>query len=158
MFYKNNQSICLSRTFKRALNIHRHHFSAYFTSNIMIESKRKLKLNQSKDWVIWLSIIRVKVIDYQIWNLINSSTEEKSEEKSKLIKLNLNVMSDNIFTKQHARFKIAQSDYKRKLQKQKKQKETMRKIISFIYDIISIFNLIYIQKMKIHSWDVLRAL
>ena len=124
----------------------------------MIESKRKLKLNQLKDWDIWLSIIRVKIIDYQIWNLINSSTEEKSEKKSEFIKSNLNIMSDDIFTEQHVRFKIAQSDYKRKLQEQKKQKKTMKKIISFIYDIINVFNLIYIQKMKIHSWNVLRAL
>ena len=67
-------------------------------------------------------------------------------------------MSDDIFTEQHARFKITQSDYKKELQEQKKQKETMKKIISFIYDIISVFNLIYIQKMKIHSWNVFRAL
>ena len=124
----------------------------------MTESKRELKLSQSKDWDIWLSIVRVKVIDYQIWDLIDSSTEEKFKEKSELIKSNLNVMSDDIFTEQHARFKIAQSDYKRELQKQKKEKETMKKIISFIYDIISVFNLIYIQKMKIHSWNVFRAL
>ena len=124
----------------------------------MTESKKELKLSQSKDWDIWLSIVRVKVIDYQIWNLIDSSTEEKFKEKSELIKSNLNVMSDDIFTEQHVRFKIIQSDYKRKLQVQKKQKKTMRKIISFIYDIISVFNLIYIQKMKIHLWDVLRAL
>ena len=60
-------------------------------------------------------------------------------------------MSDDIFIKQHARFKIAQSNYKRELQEQKKEKERMKKIINFIYDIISVFNLIYIQKMKIYS-------
>ena len=48
--------------------------------------------------------------------------------------------------------------YKKELQEQKKQEEAMDKIISFIYDIVSVLNIIYIQRVEVHSWDLLRAL
>ena len=67
-------------------------------------------------------------------------------------------MAGDTFLEKHARFKIAQSDYKRELQEQEKEKEAMGKIINFIYDTTSVSNLTYIQKVEIHPWNVLRAL
>ena len=87
---------------------------AYFTFTIT-ESKRKFKLSQSKDWNIWLSIVKVKAIDYKIWSLINSSKNEKSEEKLKFIKFVLNYQISDTFVEKHVRWQNQMFIYKKEL-------------------------------------------
>ena len=124
----------------------------------MSNTKRKLKLSFSKNWNVWLSIVRVKIIEYSIWELIDSSKEIKSTNKLKFIKFDLNTQQDDNFTKKHVKYKIVFFKYKKKLQNWKKQKNFMTKIINHIYDITSIANLIFIEIIEIHSWNVLRFL
>lgn len=124
----------------------------------MTESKRELKLSQSKDWDAWLSVVRAKATGYKIWDLVDPSKSTKPKGKEEPTKPDLDAMEGDNFTEKHARYKMHLTDYKRELQEQKEQEEAMAKIISFIYDTTSVTNLTYIQKVEIHPWDVLRAL
>ena len=136
------------------------HNSFYFNVfiNAMSNTKRKLKLSFSKNWNVWLSIVRIKIIKYSIWKLIDFSKKIKSTNKLKFIKSDLNTQQNDNFTKKHVKYKIVFFKYKKKLQNWKKQKNFMTKIINHIYDITSIANLIFIEIIEIHSWNVLRFL
>lgn len=60
-----------------------------FDSNTVSKTKWKLKLNFSKNWNAWLSIIRAKITDDLIWTLINSFITIRSIDKSELIEFDL---------------------------------------------------------------------
>ena len=100
--------------------------------NAMSNTKRELKLSFSKNWNVWLSIVRVKIIKYSIWKLIDFSKEIKSTSKLKFIKFDLNTQENDNFTKKHVKYKIVFFKYKKKLQNWKKQKNFMTKIINHI--------------------------
>ena len=124
----------------------------------MTNTKRELKLSFSKNWNAWFSIVRVKVSEYSIWNLIDSFINIKFTSKQKFTKFNFDSQANTNFIEKHARYKIAFSKYKKKFQNWKKQKNFMTKIINHIYDITTITNLNFIQIIEIHSWNVLQAL
>ena len=121
--------------------------------------KRKFKLKKSKDWDVWLFIIKNKAIVYQIWDKINltliikSNCLQKSQAVQKLIANIIATDSDVYIT-----YKFELAVHKIELTEWKKQYEDFRKIIDVIHDIVSLINLIYIQKMKIHFWSILRAI
>ena len=124
----------------------------------MTNTKRELKLNFFKNWNAWLSIVRVKITEYSIWNLIDSFKDTRPTDKFELVESNLDAQQSVNFNEKHARYKIATSRYKKKLQNWKKQKNFMTKIIDHIYDTTTITNLSFIQIVEIHSWIVFRVL
>ena len=124
----------------------------------MTNTKRQLKLNFFKNWNEWFSVVRIKIIEYSIWNLIDSFKDTKSTSKFEFVELNFDAQQSANFIEKHARYKIASSWYKTKLQDWKKQKQFIAKIIDHIYDTTTITNLSFIQFVEIHSWNVLRVL
>ena len=118
--------------------------------------KRELKLNTSKNWNLWFSIIKIKTHDQNVWNLINSFSIIKSlNQLIKFLKIDLKAQSNANFTKKHARYKIKLSKYKQQYKKYEKQKKDLTKITNFILIIINVINVTYIQKMKVHFWNQL---
>ncbi|KAG7007910.1 hypothetical protein G7Y79_00008g025480 [Physcia stellaris] len=124
----------------------------------MTDTKRKLKLSFFKNWDAWLSVVRAKVIEYSIWNLIDSFKDTRPTGKFEPVESNLDEQQGADFNEKHARYKIASSRYKTELQDWKEQKQSMAKIIDHIYDTTTITNLSFIQFVEIHPWNVLRAL
>ena len=116
----------------------------------MSNTKRELKLSFSKNWDAWLSIVRAKITKYSIWNFIDSFKKVKSADKIESLEFDLDAQTNDIFVEKHARYKIASSKYKKKLQDWKKQKKVMTKIINHIYDTTTITNLSFIQIVEIH--------
>ena len=92
-------------------------------SSTMTDTKRELKLSFFKNWNAWLSVVRAKVTEYSIWDLIDSFKEIRSiEDKVESSKSDLDQMRDANFVEKHARYKIASSRYKKKLQEFKTEK------------------------------------
>ena len=137
---------------------HFFYFNNVRTLNTMSNTKREIKLKFSKNWNVWLSIVRAKINEYLIWKLINSSKKTKSINKLEFIKFDLNTQLNDNFNEKLVKYKITFSKYKKKLQNWKKQTNFMTKIINHIYDITSTTNLNFIQNIEIHSWNVLRTL
>ena len=114
------------------------------------DDKRVLKLSISKDWDVWLAVYSAKIIDFKIWNIIDSIKKIKSIDSTRSIASNLDAMTEVDFNKKYARFKIAALEYKENFKDWKNKDDVIKKIIEHIYDIISVSNLIYIEKIKIY--------
>ena len=124
-----------------------------------MSTKREFKLKKSKDWDAWLAVIKDKAIDYQIWDQIDSSLAIKPQQLQKpqeVEKSNENVINDNL--KVYTKYKFQLIAYKIKEIKWKKQYENLSKMTDLIYDTMNIINFTYIQKMKMHFWNLLKAL
>ena len=125
----------------------------------MSTNKRKFKLEKSKDWDAWLFVIKSKVIVYQIWNkndfsiIIKSNCLQKFQTVQKLT-ANIIAIDFNVYTTYKFEFIV----YKIEMIEWKKQHEDFSKIIDVIHDIVSLFNLTYIQKKEMHFWNLLKVL
>ena len=91
-----------------------HSFIFYIMTNIMF--------NFSKNWNVWLSIIRIKTTKYSIWNFIDLFTNSKFVNKLKFKKLDLNQQIKTNFNEKLIKYKIVASKYKKKFQNWKKKK------------------------------------
>ena len=123
----------------------------------MTNTKRELKLNFFKNWDAWFSVVRAKITEYSIWDLIDSFKELKSIDKFESSESDIDTQRDANLNEKHVRYKITISKYKKKFQDWKKQKKFLTKIINHIYDTTTITNLNFIQIVEIHSWNVLRT-
>ena len=122
----------------------------------MSADKTKLKLEKSKDWNFWLAVVKGKVVEYQIWNKIDFLITFKPRclIKPQKIEPSENENDVNALIK----YKFQLTAYKQKRVNWEREHEELNKINELIYDIISVANLIYIQKMKVHFWNMLTAL
>ena len=114
-------------------------------------TKRKFKLEKSKDWDAWLAVIKGKAVDYQIWGQINSSLTIKSQQLQKsqeVEKSDENVINNNL--KVYTKYKFQLIVYRIKKIKWKKQHKSFNKMADSIYNTMNVINLTYIQKMKMH--------
>ena len=122
-------------------------------------TKREFKLEKSKDWDVWLAVIKGKAVDYQIWGQIDFLLTIKSQqlqEPQKVEESDEGVIDDDL--KVYTKYKFQLTAYRIKKIKWKKQHEGLSKMADLIYDTVNIINLTYIQKMEVHFWDLLRAL
>ncbi|KAL8717048.1 MAG: hypothetical protein Q9225_005675 [Loekoesia sp. 1 TL-2023] len=124
-------------------------------------SIRELKLASSKDWDAWITIVKGKAIAYRIWDLIDPSKVEKPTPLEKPEEPELDIPDneeEEEYTKLLVRYKLQMAKYKSQRSKWKEQHESFTKLIDFIYDTITVANIVYIQKIEVHPWNILRAL
>ena len=113
----------------------------------MSNGQGELRLSQSKDWDAWLSVVRAKATGYKVWEIINPAKTVKPVSLEKPTIPDLDSFRGDFAEKQY-RHKIAMQQYKDDKQEYEKQENAMAQIISFIYDITTITNLTYIQKVE----------
>ena len=125
----------------------------------MSTEKREFKLEKSKDWDVWLSIIKSKAIVYQIWDKIDSTLAIQPDclQKPQAVQkptANAIATDPDVYTT----YKFELAVHKAELTEWKEQHEGFSKIIDVIHDTVSLTNLTYIQKVKMHLWSILKAL
>ena len=122
-------------------------------------NKREFKLNISKNWNVWLSIIKIKTHGQKIWNLIDFFIITKLfNQFNEFVKSDLNKQQDANFNEKHVKYQIALKRYKQNYKKYERQKKDLAKVTNFILFTINVINIIYIQKMKMHFWNQLKIL
>ena len=94
---------------------HFFYFNNVRTFNTMSNTKREIKLRFSKNWDVWLSIVRAKISEYLIWKFIDSSKKTRSINKFELIEFDLNIQLNDNFNEKFVKYKITSSKYKKKL-------------------------------------------
>ena len=70
---------------------------------------------------------------------------------TKPVEPDLDDMKDADFNEKSTRYKYVMSKYKTKLLYYEKEQNAIAKIITHIYDKITVKNLIYIEKIEVHS-------
>lgn len=123
---------------------------------------RKIVFSKSIDWDIWFLFIRIKIINEEIWELVNSKISIKSVNQTLL---NSSIFIVSIDSNEIESNKVAFEIYKMQSQMYKiqmklfnRQQRAFVELINFIHDTISIQNAIYIQKKNSHLWNLLKTL
>jgi hypothetical protein len=120
---------------------------------------RKVILSKSADWNIWFSFVKVKAINHEVWELINSAIEVKSVEISKSSSSITSVVeSENLNKNAVELYKLECVSYTHRIADYQNQKKTLIDLINYIQKIITVDNVIYIKSIDSHSWNQLRAL
>lgn len=136
-----------------------HQYAVKTTNKMADNNKRELKLSTSKDWNAWLSIVKAKAHGHDVWNLVDpSSITKPPNQPVKPIEPDLDAQQGTDFTEKHARYKVEMGKYKQLYKEYEKQKEGLVKVTDLILATISVANITYIQKVKVHPWDQLVAL
>lgn len=125
-----------------------------------MSSKRELKLDTTKDWDAWLAVIKRKAVGYRIWIFVDPSNQAKPEQLEEPEEPDIEVILKAVSTAQDIASlgKVQFSQYKAKKAKWDEQQESIIKLMDFIYESITVPNLISIQKTEVHPYNMLRAL
>ncbi len=121
---------------------------------------RKIVLIKSTDWDVWISFVRSRTENSEIWELVNSNLETKSIDLQRSINSSFNVSTraSEIDKDAYDLYKIQSHVYKTSLVEYEREKKVLSKLNSFIRKSLAIQNAMYIQKIDSHLWNVLRAL
>ncbi|KAL8752915.1 MAG: hypothetical protein Q9199_005405 [Rusavskia elegans] len=118
-----------------------------------------LKLRTSKDWDLWISIVRGTA--YHVWHLIDPSNPTKPAmlPQPEVPKLTIPKNIDKA-TKANLLVdrELLMLDYKIDCMDWERQHDGFTKIFDLIFNTLSANNLLYISNMEFHPWDILRAL
>lgn len=97
-----------------------------------------------------------------VWDLINPSKDEKPLHRIEPTKPEPAVFPAGASAEDKSEakedYKEAKKDYKEDYSRWKHEVESFAKIIEYIYDTVSASNVIFIQDVEVHPWDILRAL
>ena len=126
----------------------------------MAASQKKIVLNKPEDWDTWISFLKMKATNLNIWGLIDPQLPVKPEALAKPIEPIFDPgASTASFNKDGYEFYKAQHHlYRPQLARYKKQKEAFVSIISFIQETITAHNVVFIQHVEGHPYDILKAL
>jgi hypothetical protein len=120
---------------------------------------RKVILRKSADWDIWFSFVKIKAINHEVWELINSAIEAKQVEISKSTSsIMLIVESESLNKNAVELYKLECVSYTHRTTDYQNQKKTLIDLINYIQEIIIVDNVIYIRSIDSHSWNQLWAL
>lgn len=123
-------------------------------------SIRKIVLGKPLDWDTWISFVKSRADNNDIWELVNPELTEKPETLKKPQKPNYDLPEDDaqFDQKKFEAYKARMQLYKADLAEYEKQKKAFGDLISFIQETITTSTAIFIQKEDTHPWNLLRAL
>ena len=125
-----------------------------------MSSQKKVVLAKPADWDDWISLIRSRAINNDIWHLVNPELPEKPQTlpEQEVPSFILPPAGQPIDRDALELYKIQNSLYKTQLGKYECQKKAFGDLISFIQETTSAQNITLIQKVEPYPWDLLRAL
>lgn len=125
-------------------------------------SFHETKLITSKDWDVWLNVVKSKSTSYHIWSLVNPALNTKPtllpEPQEPAIPYIPDIALAGDISKAVSNYKLQLTKYKTDLARWEKQQSSLTGILDFLYASISNANLIYLESVEVHPWDYLRAL
>ena len=125
-----------------------------------MSTQKKVVLTKPADWDDWISLIRSRAINNDIWHLVNPELPEKPQTlpEQEVPSFILPPAGQPIDRDALELYKIQNSLYKTQLGKYECQKKAFGDLISFIQETTSAQNITLIQKVEPYPWDLLRAL
>lgn len=123
-------------------------------------STTKIILAKPADWDSWISFVRSRATNTRIWDLVDPSKETKPEALTEPIEpIYMVPEDDSLFDKNaYDAYKARKEIYKTKIARYERQEKAFGDLIIFIQDTIAAHNVIYIQKVEPHPWNLLNAL
>ena len=119
-----------------------------------------IKLRKPEDWDTWISFVRMRATNLDIWALINPELPTKPVALDIPIKPNFDpgAFSADSDRVEHHFYEAHQHLYKSALAKYNEQSDAFASIIVFIRETITAQNAVLIQHVESHPYDYLKAL
>lgn len=121
---------------------------------------RKVTLQKSSDWDLWISMVKIRAHSHNIWSLIDPSLPAKPECLQNPIEPIIPIVTNDADTNAAAfsLYKLQLSTYKISLSNFEKQCRAFADINAFITETITLNNAVYIQRTEPHPYNILVAL
>lgn len=122
--------------------------------------RTKIVLAKPADWDVWISLVRCRAWNNDIWHLVNPDLVEKPHPLSRPVVPTFVLPQAGTPLEQDAveLYKLQVSLYKIQLGEFNRQKRAFGELVSFIQETISAYNSTLIREVEFDPWDMLRAL
>ena len=126
----------------------------------MSSSQKKLTLSKPEDWNTWLSFIKTKAVNHQVWDLINPDLPFKPEALERPFEPTFDAGEnpEDFDARAYDHYKARHQLYRSALVRLKEQNEAFTNIISFIHETITAQNAVLMQHVEPHSYEILKKL
>ena len=119
---------------------------------------KSIRLQKSTDWTVWLFFIKMIAENDNVWNLIDSDFETKSDYLSKSKKLVYDEGVGDIDLKIYIKWKTKMNLHRTVMTKYEKQRKIFKQLIKQIQFFISADAAVLIANNSSHSYNLFRAL
>lgn len=122
-------------------------------------NSKKVILAKPADWDAWIFFVRARATSSNIWTLVNPDLAEKPVALAEPEELQYVEPEVGETVKDAIQdYKDRKEIYKPKLAKYERQEKAFGDPITLIQDMITAYNVTFIQSEEPHPWDILRAL
>lgn len=124
-------------------------------------SSKQVILSKSSDWRTWITLVRIRATNNDIWELVNPELETQPARQSKPKEPEIAYLEQPTGMRAQLAleaFKDENQVYKFKLAAYKREAKALADLSNFILETISAENVVYVEQADPHPWNILRTL